>query len=74
MTPTGIEPATFRFVAHHLNHCATAVPGTRHITWKIIQNKMKCAALVKFCILGEQDGRYKCGISITVVELTLLQS
>ena len=22
----GIEPATFRFVAHHLNHCATAVP------------------------------------------------
>jgi len=26
MTPAGIEPATFRFVAHHLNHCATAVP------------------------------------------------
>jgi len=22
----GIEPATFRFVAQHLNHCATAVP------------------------------------------------
>ena len=21
-----IEPATYRFVAHHLNHCATAVP------------------------------------------------
>jgi len=21
----GIEPATFRFVAQHLNHCATAV-------------------------------------------------
>jgi len=27
MTPTGIEPATFRFVAQHLNHCATAVPS-----------------------------------------------
>ena len=27
MTPTGIEPATFRFVAQHLNHCATAVPN-----------------------------------------------
>ena len=27
MTPSGIEPATFRFVAQHLNHCATAVPG-----------------------------------------------
>jgi len=27
MTPSGIEPATFRFVAQHLNHCATAVPA-----------------------------------------------
>jgi len=26
LTPAGIEPATFRFVARHLNHCATAVP------------------------------------------------
>ena len=26
MTLAGIEPATFRFVAQHLNHCATAVP------------------------------------------------
>ena len=26
MTPSGIEPATLRFVAQHLNHCATAVP------------------------------------------------
>jgi len=26
MTPAGIEPPTFRFVAQHLNHCATAVP------------------------------------------------
>ena len=24
MTPAGIEPATFRFSAQHLNHCATA--------------------------------------------------
>jgi len=24
LTPAGIEPATFRFVAQHLNHCATA--------------------------------------------------
>jgi hypothetical protein len=23
MTPSGIEPATFRFLAQHLNHCAT---------------------------------------------------
>ena len=26
MTLAGIEPATFRFVAQHLNYCATAVP------------------------------------------------
>ena len=26
VTPGGNEPTTFRFVAQHLNHCATAVP------------------------------------------------
>jgi len=26
LTPAGIEPATFRFVAQRRNHCATAVP------------------------------------------------
>ena len=26
LTPAGIEPVTFGFVAQHLNHCATAVP------------------------------------------------
>jgi len=26
VTAAGIEPATFRFVAQHRNHCATAVP------------------------------------------------
>ena len=25
LTPTGIDPATFLFVAQHINHCATAV-------------------------------------------------
>jgi len=28
LTPAGIEPATFPFVAQRLNHCATAVPQT----------------------------------------------
>ena len=31
MTPAGIEPATFRFVAQHLNHCATAVPKQQQV-------------------------------------------
>ena len=26
MTHAGIEPVSFRFVAHYLNHCATVVP------------------------------------------------
>jgi len=26
ITPNGMETATFRFLAQHLNHCATAVP------------------------------------------------
>jgi hypothetical protein len=35
MIPSGIEPATFRFVAQHLNHCATSVPVFK-IIWTII--------------------------------------
>ena len=31
LTLAGIEPTTFRFVAQHLNHCATAVPTYMHI-------------------------------------------
>jgi len=40
MTPAGIEPATFRFVAQHFNHCATAVLST-HIKYKSVQLKRK---------------------------------
>ena len=35
MTPAGIEPATFRFVAQHLNHCATAVPHVYNVDFYI---------------------------------------
>ena len=34
----GIEPATFRFVAQHLNHCATAVPVP---LWGRVKRKVK---------------------------------
>jgi len=34
LTPAGIEPATFRIVAQHLSHCATAVPKQ---TWYLSQ-------------------------------------
>ena len=32
MKPSGIEPATFRFVAQQLNHCASAVPTVVYTT------------------------------------------
>ena len=42
MTPSGIEPATFRFVAQHLNHWATAGPlsvnSTTHISKMFVIN------------------------------------
>jgi hypothetical protein len=31
MTPSGIDPATFRFVAQFLNHCATRAPDAFNI-------------------------------------------
>ena len=34
MTPSRIKPATFRFVAQHLNHCATPVPHSKDHTLK----------------------------------------
>jgi len=48
MTPAGIEPATFLFVAQQLNHCATAVvvlglqgnsEESHEHKWKIIPAK-----------------------------------
>jgi len=36
MTPKEIEPATFRFVAQHLSHCATAVLVMFEVTRQII--------------------------------------
>ena len=50
LTPTGIEPATFRFVAQHLNHCATAVTTTTIIIIIIIiiiKTRMYVGALVR---------------------------
>jgi len=40
MTPTGIEPAAFRFLAQHLKHCATAVP----VLQETAQIRLSCQA------------------------------
>jgi len=45
LTPAGIEPATYRFVAQHLNHRATAIPSLLHI---YILNTSANSLYVKF--------------------------
>ena len=49
MTPAGIEPVTFWFVAQHLNHCATAVPWRRNKHLLMLQNMCTLLALYDLC-------------------------
>ena len=53
-TPFGIEPATFLFVARHLNYCATAVPHSAFLltylltpSCKVLLEKLTGLQLVK---------------------------
>ena len=49
LTPGVIEPATFRFVAQHLNQCATAVPIHTYIYIYV-------CVCVCVCVLGDPTG------------------
>jgi len=57
MTPAEIEPATFRFVAQHLNHCANTVHIKVDYSYKSSGFKVpevffcfaKCPAQAAFC-------------------------
>ena len=56
MPPSGIKPATLRFVAQYLNHCTTAVPITKMVTLKIYEDVSEkcnmwntCIEVIKFC-------------------------
>ena len=40
LTPAGIEPATFRFVAQHLNHCVTMVPQNIYVFLPFLYYKL----------------------------------
>ena len=51
MTPAGIEPATFRFAAQHLNHCAT-VTGQRLILIFVISLRIHYAVCACLCLVG----------------------
>ena len=61
LTPAGIALATFRFVAQHLNHCATAVPklGTGNV--KILRQLVVKYNAVKLFIV-------QCNVSINLKE------
>ena len=61
MTLAGIEPATFRFVAQHLNHCATAVPHSLQCEYfsepsgeHLMKYKKRCSvcSMIGFAIIG----------------------
>ena len=45
LTLAGIEPVIFRFLAQHLNHCATAVPTIIVKTNKICSNISRCNSI-----------------------------
>ena len=81
MTPAGIEPATFRFVAQRLNHCATAGPGDGHTAvrnmYRIeinIHEKELCVKLVIYEDYNEVHGQQniKCHILQFFLSNTLL--
>ena len=44
MTPSSIEPATFRFVAQYLKHCATAINNSDNVKIK------RCIILIIFIL------------------------
>jgi len=46
VTPAGIEPATFRFVAQHLNHWATAIP-TLPSSGKLLRQKFSSPCILQ---------------------------
>ena len=50
IAPSGIEPATFRFVAQHLNHCATAVPKTAAVKCDFGENSLNDGRPLLNCV------------------------
>ena len=64
-----LEPATFRFVAQHLNHCATVVPGCTTLTTIILHHEVKFVFIQETAINSELivssnkvGGHERCGI------------
>ena len=54
MTPSGIEPATFRFVAQHFIHCATAVPNHIIFTYITLDSSKPVKVMYKIIVVEFQ--------------------
>ena len=65
MTPSGIEPATFRFVAQHLNHCATAVPSHCTARPSLDGRAVLCCGLEKNGMVSEWHRRGMASVNQT---------
>jgi len=61
MTPSEIEPATFRFVAQRLTHCATAVPNLLNVYHhkkyfeRKSETRMENSSVLEYTLLVEPD-------------------
>ena len=63
MIPSGIEPATFRFVAQYFNHCATAnlvIKNIKHVVFY-------CILPTYFVILCNTTGIYVLKVMLYVI-------
>ena len=67
MIPAGIEPATFRFVAQHLNHCATAVPQLLFVSK--LKNPSCIFWTVQVVITGSLEGGRKMKLETDAVDV-----
>ena len=56
MTPSGIEPATFRFVVQYLNHCDTAVPNTHVLNTNQEMYCLPCCPTFRYGDTNDSDG------------------
>ena len=71
LTPAGIEPATFRFVAQHLNHCATAVPNLLEV---LVVFLATCFGSQTHPSSGSSSGWFVCTMYKTSTKMALYMS
>jgi DNA-binding ferritin-like protein len=59
MTPEGIDPATFRFIAQCLNHWATACPKVKRGHWNLKGEAFFEALVLKEVMALSQDKTHR---------------